>query len=252
MKKSQAKRIIDAFIAQAVKRAHDAPEGPAKADLEKRVIDLLRSAALEPDDPPPSPPVKRGRGRPPKFKPEYVNIARAMTHVGCAEYEIAQALGVASQTLWSWGKVYPEFYEAIKFRPGDGDERVERSLFHKAIGYTFDTVELFNNQGEIIEHPVKKHIPPDTASAIFWLKNRKPEQWRDRIQMNGHVDHNHRHAHLHAQLGGAGLDLERYTEAQLDAIADFTRALNAPAAAGHDPAGPAPADRAGAGQEGEG
>jgi hypothetical protein len=62
----------------------------------------------------------------------------------------------------------------------DADDRVERSLYNRAIGYSYDAVKIFcSRDGEIIEAPYVEHVPPDVTACIFWLKNRRPQDWRD-------------------------------------------------------------------------
>ena len=64
------------------------------------------------------------------------------------------------------------------------DARVERSLFERATGYTFESVKIFcNKDGEVTEVPVLEHVPPDPTSMIFWLKNRNPNKWRDKSEV---------------------------------------------------------------------
>jgi hypothetical protein len=35
------------------------------------------------------------------------------------------------------------------------------------------------------EVPYTERYPPDTAAAIFWLKNRQPKHWRDKVETVG-------------------------------------------------------------------
>ena len=59
------------------------------------------------------------------------------------------------------------------------DERVERSLYRRAVGYTYDAIKIMQNKGVVVTHKYKEHVPPDTTAAIFWLKNRRGEAWKD-------------------------------------------------------------------------
>jgi hypothetical protein len=67
----------------------------------------------------------------------------------------------------------------------EADNRVERSLYERAVGYNYDAVKIFMPAGR--EKPVYaeyvEHVPPDTTAAIFWLKNRDPQHWRDSQQL---------------------------------------------------------------------
>lgn len=46
-------------------------------------------------------------------------------------------------------------------------------------GYSYDAVKIFQHNGKPVKVPYVEHVPPDTTACIFWLKNRKPEAWRD-------------------------------------------------------------------------
>jgi hypothetical protein len=78
---------------------------------------------------------------------------------------------------------------ALKLGKKEVDERVERSLYQKAVGYHYGAVKIFLPYGskEPIYAPYVEHIVPDTTAAIFWLKNRCPSQWRDAWQIDAQV-----------------------------------------------------------------
>ncbi len=118
-------------------------------------------------------------GRPTAYRPEFAAEAAKLCQAGLTDYEIAHEFGVSTVTINAWKKQFPEFLNALKVGKGVADERVVRSLYHKALGYTYEAEEVFQHQGEIVRAKVLKHVPPDTASMIFWLKNRQKDQWRD-------------------------------------------------------------------------
>jgi hypothetical protein len=63
------------------------------------------------------------------------------------------------------------------------DNRVERSLYNRAVGYSFQAEKIFCNKDGIVTHvPYIEHVPPDVTVQIFWLKNRDPAHWRDHDQ----------------------------------------------------------------------
>ena len=64
---------------------------------------------------------------------------------------------------------------------GDADDRVERSLYHRAVGYSFESEKIFHHQGEVVRVPIIEHVPPDVGAAMSWLKNRRPDKWRDKV-----------------------------------------------------------------------
>ncbi|SCW56840.1 hypothetical protein SAMN02927924_01422 [Sphingobium faniae] len=119
-------------------------------------------------------------GRPSSFKPEFVEQARKLAQLGATDREAAEFFEVAESTLYLWKHVHPNFSEALKVGKEAADNRVEQSLYRKATGYSFDSEKVFQNAGEIIRAPVVEHIPPSDTAAIFWLKNRRPDAWRDK------------------------------------------------------------------------
>lgn len=124
------------------------------------------------------------RGRPPSFKPEYSDQARKLCELGATDIEIADFFEVCKATINNWKQAHPEFLASLKTGKAAADERVERSLYHKAIGYTFDAVKIFMpaNAPAPVYADYREHVPPDTTAAIFWLKNRRPDAWRDKTE----------------------------------------------------------------------
>jgi hypothetical protein len=128
------------------------------------------------DEAPPNP----ERGRPSRYRPDFAVQATEWCKRGLTDAEIAFNLSVPVATLFRWKAKYLDFSEALKTGKSVADERVERSLYHKAIGYTFESEKIFQHDGEIIRAKTIEHVPPDTTACIFWLKNRRPDQWRDK------------------------------------------------------------------------
>jgi hypothetical protein len=77
--------------------------------------------------------------------------------------------------------------ESIKKGKEQADAKVAESLFKRANGYTCPDVDIKVIDKEVVITKLKKHYPPDTIAAIFWLKNRQKDNWRDRtdITTNG-------------------------------------------------------------------
>lgn len=151
-------------------------EKPLTKDQIKAAVD--RAFGLPPDDP-----TDKG-GRPSSYKPEFAEQARKLCELGATDIEIADFFEVSDRTVYRWQLKYPEFCQALKAGKDAADERVERSLFHKATGYTFESEKIFQHQGEIIRAPIREHVPPDTTAMIFWLKNRRPAAWRDKTEVH--------------------------------------------------------------------
>lgn len=127
--------------------------------------------------------------RPEKWKDEFVRIAEGAAKLGATDREVAEMLGISERTLNNWKHTRPELVEALRVGKDAADQRVESSLYHRAVGYTFDSEKVFQFQGQIVRTATKEHIPPDTTAAIFWLKNRKPGEWRDVRTIEGTVNH---------------------------------------------------------------
>lgn len=123
------------------------------------------------------------RGRPTKFKPEFVEQARKLCHLAATDAEIADFFDIDIRNLYRWKVVHEDFRHALTLGKEEADKRVERRLYEKAMGYEHEDTKIFLHEGEPVCVPYTKRIAPDTTAAIFWLKNRKPKQWRDKQEI---------------------------------------------------------------------
>lgn len=119
-------------------------------------------------------------GRPSKYQESFVEQAAKLVRLGATDRDIADFFEVTETTINNWKLQYPDFLESLKRTKEEVDAQVERSLFHRAMGYSHPAVKMFNIAGEIVEKEYIEHYPPDPTSMIFWLKNRQPDKWRDR------------------------------------------------------------------------
>lgn len=126
---------------------------------------------------------KRPRGRPTAYKPEYVEQALKLCRIGLTDVELADFFEVSVQTLHTWRSQHADFLEATKLGKDEADDRVVKSLYHRAIGYKHDAQKIFNDQGSPLVVDYVEQYPPDTAAAIFWLKNRRRDEWKDRHEV---------------------------------------------------------------------
>lgn len=120
--------------------------------------------------------------RPSKFKDEFIEQAQKLCRLGATDVEIADFIGVDVRTLYRWKGENEAFCQALKAGKDVADERVERSLFARANGYEHDEVDIRVVNGEVVQTQIRKFYPPDTTACIFWLKNRKPAGWREKIE----------------------------------------------------------------------
>ena len=126
-------------------------------------------------------------GRPTDYRNEFVEQARKLARLGATDREVAEFFDVAESTIYLWKHKHEEFSEALKIGKEFADNRVKQSLYRKAVGYSFDSEKLFCYEGEVIRAETVEHVPPSDTAAIFWLKNRCPEEWRDRHEFDTRV-----------------------------------------------------------------
>lgn len=112
---------------------------------------------------------------------------KRLCEMGMTNREIADFFQVSVHTIHRWRANYPEFAEAFVTGKELADDRVERALYNRAIGYSYDsekivTISLGKNAGTAIERvPIVEHVPPDVKAAELWLKNRRPKEWGGRV-----------------------------------------------------------------------
>jgi cell fate (sporulation/competence/biofilm development) regulator YmcA (YheA/YmcA/DUF963 family) len=122
-------------------------------------------------------------GRPSSYKAEYVEQAKKLSRLGATDKEIADFFDVAESTLHKWKLDHVEFSESLKEGKLLSDAEVSSKLYHRALGYSHEDVDIRVVAGEIVKTPLIKHYPPDTTACIFWLKNRQPDKWRDKTEV---------------------------------------------------------------------
>lgn len=118
-------------------------------------------------------------GRPSKYKPEFAEQAHKLCLLGATDPELANFFKVAISTIALWKVQHAEFSDALKISKTEADDLVAKSLYRRALGYEVDDVDLKVVKGKLTKTATRKHIPPDVTACIFWLKNRRPEEWRD-------------------------------------------------------------------------
>lgn len=122
-------------------------------------------------------------GRPTKYKEEYNFQVEKLAKLGATDREIADFFDVAESTINLWKEEHPEFSESIKAGKVEADANVAQSLYHRAIGYEHEDIDIRVVDKEIVQTPLIKHYPPDPTAAIFWLKNRQAAKWRERQEV---------------------------------------------------------------------
>jgi len=125
---------------------------------------------------------KRPPGRPSSYRAEYAKQVVKLCRLGATDKEIADFFGVSVATLNTWKKEHPEFLESLKGGKDAADAEVADRLFKRATGYSHEDVKFATFEGRITDaKKFVKHYPPDTVACIFWLKNRRPDLWREKV-----------------------------------------------------------------------
>lgn len=129
---------------------------------------------------------KSKAGRKPLYSNEILRKAIEAAEGGALDWEIAEVIGIHPGTLCEWKTKYAEFAEALKKAKEKPDTAVEAALFRSAMGYTHREEKIFYSvrSGKVKRIEVVKHYPPNPAAMIFWLKNRKPKDWRDTLNVD--------------------------------------------------------------------
>lgn len=128
-------------------------------------------------------------GRPTKYADWMPQVAATIGRMGGTQVDLAEAFGVTLRTIENWMAEGEEFFRAVKLKQASMDNLVERSLFERAMGYEHESEEIFHNKDTgIVRAQTRRKYAPDTTAAIFWLKNRKPKEWRDKIDVDANVN----------------------------------------------------------------
>lgn len=103
---------------------------------------------------------------------------------GLPDEAIADVLGVTLKQFEGAKRTYKSFTDALRKGGNKADLNVIESLYNKATGYERREVEFVKSQGKVKTQPVIKYYPPELNAIMFWLKNRLPYEWKEKIVMN--------------------------------------------------------------------
>lgn len=120
-------------------------------------------------------------GRPSKWQERFVDDARRLVELGATDEEIASFFRIQPRTLYRWKLEHPEFCQVFKTAGEMADERVERSLYKRAVGYKQRSVKIFQFEGSPVIVPYTEVIAPDVGAAKHWLACRKRKEWGERV-----------------------------------------------------------------------
>lgn len=109
---------------------------------------------------------------------------------GLTDKQVAHNMNIAESTLHEWKKKYSVLSESLKRGKEVVDRQVENALLKRALGYEFkETTQELTEDSMRVTKVITKQQAPDTTAQIFWLKNRKPQEWRDKqeTEISGHI-----------------------------------------------------------------
>lgn len=174
--KTPPKGDVKAAADRAEKRSKGEASATPKVAIDPKVITAEEIAEA----------ITTKMGRPTKYKHEYAAVAKALCRRGATDFELAEEFDVSTSTIWRWQCQQEGFRSALREGRDGFDDRVERSLAQRAIGYTYHTEKVFQYQGDIVRAKTAEHVPPDVGAAKLWLTNRRPAEWREATQRIEH------------------------------------------------------------------
>lgn len=123
------------------------------------------------------------------LEPEGLTLITGWARDGLSEEQIAHNMGISRSTLAEWKKKHSDISDTLKKGKEVADIEVENALYKRAVGYTYNEttkearINPETNKTELVTTKVvTKQVAPDTGAAAFWLKNRRPDNWRDKVQ----------------------------------------------------------------------
>lgn len=120
------------------------------------------------------------------LEPDGLLLLEGWARDGLTDEQIAHNMGITAKTLYVWKSAYGEICEALKRGKDVVDIQVENALLKRALGYKYieERIEVSDKDGRKVIQTTKT-VPPDTTAQIFWLKNRRPDKWRDKPEIVG-------------------------------------------------------------------
>jgi len=128
-------------------------------------------------------------GRPTAYKPQYAKQAEKLCLLGATDQEIADFFEVDVRTIHRWKHDHDEFCHSLIVGKDVADDRVERALYQRAIGYEQDEVKIFMPGGaeSPVYAPFRAKVAADVGAAKMWLTNRRGDKWRDKTEQDVNV-----------------------------------------------------------------
>lgn len=111
---------------------------------------------------------------------EGLTLLEGWARDGLTDEELSRRMGISRETFYRWKEQFPDICDAIKKGKEVIDFEVEQALLKRALGYSYtETRKEIDANGKKKVIVTEKHVEADTAAQIFWLRNRKPDKWRN-------------------------------------------------------------------------
>lgn len=114
------------------------------------------------------------------LEPDSLILLEGWARDGLTDEQIAAKIGIHVSTLYDWKDKYPEISEALKKGKDVVDFEVENALLKRALGYTYEEIKTKETDNGVEVTTTIKEVVPDVTAQIYWLKNRRPDKWRDK------------------------------------------------------------------------
>lgn len=130
------------------------------------------------------------RGAPTKLDKGTIKFVKHLAEQGCTHEEIAKEAGFCPKTLYNWKNLNPDFLQALQRGEAVAKKMVIAALFQKAVGYTHDEEKIVTLSGGMhgtskwVRVDTIKHYPPELNAIRYWLGNKYPEEWRDKLDID--------------------------------------------------------------------
>ena len=130
-----------------------------------------------------TPPKPKGAGRPTRYQAEFAEQALKLCRLGATDKELADFFGVDVRTIDRWKHSHAEFCRSLKKGKSAADAEVADRLYQRALGFSHAEDKILQHNGIPVIVPTVRHYAPDTLACIYWLKNRRPDLWRDKVNL---------------------------------------------------------------------
>lgn len=144
-----------------------------------------------------------------KYNPAFARVAYNIALLGGTPKSLAEILNVSEQTVYNWLKTHNDFHIAWYGGKDFADANVVKALYRRAVGWKEDVEESrTDKEGNIATTEKTLIFAPDVQAQMFWLKNRQPHNWKDKVEVREEVtvaivDHEEANARYNAILDKA-------------------------------------------------